>query len=86
MFGFPLSTVVRTLLFCGCCCVSLCSLLFSHHCHSYQQHFDLEGESGVVVRGVGTAVTTSRVAASAARNTSPSSGQEVGQNDFQQIP
>ena len=30
---------------------------FSHS--RYQQHFDLEGESGIVVRGIGTAVTVS---------------------------
>ena len=27
----------------------------------YRQHFDLEGESGIVVRGIGTAVTLSRL-------------------------
>lgn len=32
---------------------------------SYQQCFDLEGESGIVVRAVGTAVTISRATAAA---------------------
>ena len=27
----------------------------------YRQNFDLEGESGIVVRGIGTAVTLSRL-------------------------
>jgi hypothetical protein len=48
---------------------------------SYQQHFDLEGESGVVVRGIGTAVTVSRVS-TGGRTTSPNSGQDVAHSEF----
>ena len=50
-------------------------------CCSYQQHFDLEGESGVVVRGIGTAVTVSRVS-TGGRTTSPNSGQDVAHSEF----
>lgn len=28
---------------------------------SYQQHFDMEGESGIVVRGIGTAVMITKI-------------------------
>jgi len=38
-------------------------LIFVFIClvYSYQQYFDLEGESGIVVRGIGTAVVLTRV-------------------------
>ena len=51
-------------------------LLFSHS--RYQQHFDLEGESGIVVRGIGTAVTVSKAVTSLAGGgaTSPMFGSE----------
>ena len=44
----------------------------------YQQNFDLEGESGIVVRGIGTAVTVSAAVTSGGGGvaTSPMSGSE----------
>ena len=38
----------------------------------YQQAFDLEGESGIVVRGIATAVRISKVASPNAQNALPS--------------
>lgn len=36
------------------------NFVFFFFCFSYNQYFDLEGESGIVVRGIGTAVTLVR--------------------------
>ena len=40
--------------FTNSCCIIICLSL------RYRQMFDLEGETGLVVRGIGTAVTLSR--------------------------
>ena len=38
----------------------------------YQQAFDLEGESGIVVRGIATAVRIAKIASLSAQNALPS--------------
>ena len=57
-------------------CVPSANSFISHS--RYQQHFDLEGESGIVVRGIGTAVTVSTAVSSAVGGgvTSPMLGPE----------
>lgn len=41
-----------------------------NHTNSYQQMFDLEGVTGLVVRGIGTAVTLVRMHGDANQNSS----------------
>lgn len=43
------------------CTYHLIIFVFICITHSYQQYFDLEGESGIVVRGIGTAVVLTRL-------------------------